>query len=580
MLTPATPLFSRQTVPSRVRLSLARAVARTPGRGLLPVLTLAAVLMAGCARPPRYKLERVVPGCFFHGVHGMDFDDADRLHAGSVIGQSIYRVEARTGQVDTVIGAPEGMADDLAFGPDGTVAWTGFLQGVVRARRGEGPIRELATGLVGINSIAFNAQGRLFATQVFIGDALYELDVQGQRPPRKILENVGGLNGFDFGPDGLLYGPLWFKGTVVKVDVDTGALTEVASGFRVPAAANFDSRGNLWVVDTARGEVVKVDVATGGKQVVARVRAAIDNLALDSRDRLFISNMADNGIYEVDTTTGQTRTVVEGRLSIPGGLALVEEQGREVLHVADLFAYRAVDARSGEVTDRARMFADVLDYPFSARAGARHVLLSSWFTGAVQKVERGSGRSVAVLHGFSAPHDVLELEDGSLLVAEQGTGRLLRVSGDEGHERTPVAESLGGPMGLALAGPASVYVTEVVAGRVSEVDLSTGQRRTVAEGLSGPEGLAVDARGDLIVAEVGRRRMVAVEPRSGRVRVLAENLPVGLPGFTGAPPGYIPTGVEVSRQGDIYFTSDLENAVYRLRPERGMERFVPEREGD
>jgi sugar lactone lactonase YvrE len=544
------------------------------------VLALVALLTAGCPSGPRYRLERVVPGSSFHGVNGLAFDDADRLYAGSVVGQSLYQVDARTGRVDTLIGAPEGMADDLDFGPDGTLAWTGFLQGVVRARQGDGPIRELATGLPGINSIAFDARGRLFATQVFLGDALYELDVQGQRPPRKILENVGGLNGFDFGPDGLLYGPLWFRGTVVKVDVDTGALTQVASGFQIPAAVNFDSRGNLWVVDTARGEVVKVDVTTGGKQVVARVRPSIDNLALDSRDRLFISNMADNGIYEVDTTTGQSRTVVEGRLAIPGGLALVEEQGREVLHVADVFAYRTVDARSGEVTDRARMQADVLEYPMSARASARHVLLSSWFSGTVQKVERASGRSVAMLHGFSAPHDALELEDGSLLVAELGTGRLLRVSGGEGQERTAVAEGLGGPMGLALAGPASVYVTEVVAGRVSEIDLATGQRRTVAEGLSGPEGLAVDARGDIIVAEVGQRRMVAVEPRSGRVRVLAEDLPVGLPGFPGVPPGYIPTGVEVSRQGDIYFTSDLENAVYRLRPERGLERFVPEREGD
>jgi sugar lactone lactonase YvrE len=532
------------------------------------VCLLALPLAVGCTHArQRYTLERVVAGSAFHGVHGLAFDREDRLYAGSVVGQSIYTVDTQSGQVRTEVGAPEGMADDLDFGPEGTLAWTGFLQGVVRARGADGSIRELATGLPGINSIAFNASGRLFATQVFLGDALYELDPAGSRPARKILEGMGGLNGFDFGPDGWLYGPLWFKGTVAKVNVDTGELVQVASGFGIPAAANFDSRGNLWVVDTARGEVVKVDVATGGKQVVARVRTSIDNLALDSRDRLFISNMADNGVYEIDTTTGQARTVVEGRLAMPGGLALVEEGGREVLHVADLFAYRTVQPASGEVRDVARMQADVLEYPFSARAGRNHVLLSSWFSGSVQKVERSTGRSVAMLHGFQAPHDALELEDGSLLVAELGTGRLLRVSGEQGQERTVVAEGLGAPVGLAMAGEGSVYVTEVAAGRLSQVDLATGERRTVAEGLSGPEGLDVGVGGEVIVAEVGRRRLVAVDPRSGQVRVLAEELPVGLPGFAGAPPSYVPTGVAVSRQGSIYFTSDVENALYRLRPE-------------
>ncbi|HBT06597.1 MAG TPA: hypothetical protein DEB22_09265, partial [Alcanivorax sp.] len=63
---------------------------------------------------------------------------------------------------------------------------------------------------------------RLFATQVFMGDALYEIDRSGEQPPRKIIEGMGGLNGFEFGPDGHLYGPLWFKGEVVRVNVESG----------------------------------------------------------------------------------------------------------------------------------------------------------------------------------------------------------------------------------------------------------------------------------------------------------------------------------------------------------------------
>ena len=48
-----------------------------------------------------------------------------------------------------------------------------------------------------------------------------------------IMEKMGGLNGFQFGPDDLLYGPLQFKGQVVKVDVDKAELTVVVDGFKV-----------------------------------------------------------------------------------------------------------------------------------------------------------------------------------------------------------------------------------------------------------------------------------------------------------------------------------------------------------
>ena len=78
---------------------------------------------------------------------------------------------------------------------------------------------------------------------MFLGDALYEIDVEGVKPPRMITEKMGGLNGFEFGPDDKLYGPLWFKGQVAKVDVDKAELTVVADGFKIPAAVNFRFQG-------------------------------------------------------------------------------------------------------------------------------------------------------------------------------------------------------------------------------------------------------------------------------------------------------------------------------------------------
>ncbi len=300
------------------RLALCAAVAATvvlaPGVG---------------ASAQTYEVIPLVPGSAFHGVHGLGIDKAGRLFAGSVAGAALYEVDRNNGTAKIAIPSPEGMADDIAFAPDGTMAWTGFLTGDLYARKGDGPIKKLASGLPGINSLAYRNDGRLYATQVFLGDALYEIDVEGVKPPRMIMEKMGGLNGFEFGPDDKLYGPLWFKGQVAKVDVDKAELTVVADGFKIPAAVNFDSKGNLWVVDTALGQLVRVDPKTGA-----------------------------------------AKQVISGKLALPGGIGAVSGGTKDTIYVADVFAYRTVDGATGEVSEPARMPAAgvTLEYPMSATA--------------------------------------------------------------------------------------------------------------------------------------------------------------------------------------------------------------------
>lgn len=528
---------------------------------------LAAALVMGSTvgQAAEYKRELLVPGSNFHGVHGITAGDDGTLYVGSVVGAATYSVDPKSGDVQTFIGSPQGMADDLEFGPDGTLAYTSFLAGIVHARRPDGTIEVLAEGLPGINSTAWTDDGRLFATQVFLGDALYEIDPKGAAPARKIMEGMGGLNGFDFGPDGLLYGPLWFKGQVVKVNVDTAEMTVVADGFKIPAAANFDSKGNLYVVDTALGQVIRVDPKTGDKTIVAEVPNAIDNLAFDAEDNLYITNMADNGVYRIDTTTGAATTLTEGELAMPGGLAVWSENGKDTIYVADLFAYRGVDAGTGKVTDFLRMQADHLEYPFSARANKDHVILSSWFTGTVQKVDRVSGKSLSIWHNFAAPHDALELPDGKLVVAELGSGQLTLASGDKPEDRRAIATELAGPLGLAWAGDNAVYVTEL-SGVLSRISLDTGEKSVIAEGLALPEGIDVDDKGMIVVAEAAKQQVVMIDPKTGEKKVIASGLPIGLPGIEGIPPSNIPTGVAAGSNGVIYVSSDLENAIYKLTP--------------
>jgi sugar lactone lactonase YvrE len=511
-----------------------------------------------------YEVTKLVPGSAFHGVHGLGIDKAGRLFAGSVAGAALYEVDRNNGTTKIAIPAPEGMADDIAFAPDGTMAWTGFLTGDLYSRKGDGPIKKLASGLPGINSLAYRKDGRLYATTVFLGDTLYEIDVEGVKPPRMIMEKMGGLNGFEFGPDDMLYGPLWFKGQVAKVDVDKPELTVVADGFKIPAAVNFDSKGNLWVVDAALGQLVRVDPKTGAKRMVAQLKPSLDNLAIDDKDRIFVSNMADNGIQEVDPETGAAKQLTIGKLALPGGIAVVSDGAKDTIYVADLFAYRTVNGATGEVSEPARMHADgvTLEYPMSATAKGDEVILSSWFTGTVQVIDRESGKTREMMHDFKAPHDAIRLADGSILVNELGSKSLIRASGEHGKDRNVLIGGLEGPVGLVGGPKGDVYVAEAFAGQVSKVE-SNGEKTVVAKDLKMPQGIALAGDGKLIVAEVGAKRIVQIDPKSGNVTEIAGNLPIGLP--AAVPGGLpVPTGVGVGASGTIYFSSNIENAIYKV----------------
>jgi outer membrane protein assembly factor BamB len=512
-----------------------------------------------------YEVIPLVPGSAFHGVHGLGIDKAGRLFAGSVAGAALYEVDRNNGTAKIAIPSPEGMADDIALAPDGTMAWTGFLTGDLYARKGDGPIKKLASGLPGINSLAYRKDGRLYATQVFLGDALYEIDVEGVKPPRMIMEKMGGLNGFEFGPDDKLYGPLWFKGQVAKVDVDKAELTVVADGFKIPAAVNFDSKGNLWVVDTALGQLVRVDPKTGAKKMVAQLKPSLDNLAIDDKDRIFVSNMADNGIQEVDAETGAAKQVISGKLALPGGIGVVSDGAKDTIYVADVFAYRTVDGATGEVSEPARMHAAgvTLEYPMSATARGDEVILSSWFTGTVQVIERKTGATREMMHDFKAPHDAVRLADGSILVSELGSKSLIRASGEHGKDRNVLIGGLEGPVGLVGGAKGDVYVTEAFAGQLSRVG-SNGEKTVIAKDLKMPEGIALAPDGKLIVAEVGAKRIVEIDPQTGKLTEIAGNLPIGLAGAPGGLPTNIPTGVGVGASGTIYFSSDIENAIYKV----------------
>lgn len=529
--------------------------------GVLASLLMTTASLAQNYGPPQL----IVAPSNFKGVHGLAVDKQGRLLAGSVVGMSITQVDVKTGKGTILVDAPQGQADDIAIGPKGEMAWTSFLQGVVRIRDNDSsPIRVIAKDLPGINSLAFDQQsGKLYASQVFLGDALWEIDVSAVLPPRLIKKDLGGFNGFEVGADGWIVAPLWFKGQIVKLNPVDGAMKIVNSEFKVPAAANYDSKGNIWAIDTKTGGLFRINAGDGKRTLVAQLETGLDNLALDKNDNIYVSNMVDNGVQLVNPATGNVTQITKGGMAAPGGLKLSEDG--KTLYVAHLFGLRAVDTASGKLSDIARMHGDPIEYPFAVNLSKDHYVMSSWFTSTVQLLNRKDKSTKAMAHGLAAPMDAIELADGRVLVLELAAGALTQLSGADLHDKKQVLTGLQGPTQMIMGKDGGLYITEL-SGRLIRVDTANWSQKTIAEGLAAPEGLAQAPSGKFIVAEAAKRQLTEVDPANGNKRVIASDLPIGFEAGPGLPPPYLTTGVAVAADGTVYFSADRDNGIYKIKP--------------
>ena len=91
----------------------------------------------------------------------------------------------------------------------------------------------------------------------------------------------------------------------------------------MPAAANLDDKGNLWVVDQKAGELSRVELATGRKTVAKTLKPALDNLAIAPEGTIYVSNMADNSIEAFDPATGELRLLTGGKLPMALGVPVM-----------------------------------------------------------------------------------------------------------------------------------------------------------------------------------------------------------------------------------------------------------------
>jgi len=514
-----------------------------------------------------YSIEELVAGSEFCGVHGLGIDNKDKLYAGSVVGRRVYSVDIETGKASVLVGPSKGMADDMEFLSDGTLVWTSISQNAVRAKSPDGEVRDLAAPLVSVNSIALReSDGRLFVAQVFGADGLWEIDSKGEKPPRNILKNIGGLNGFDIGPDGMIYGPLWFKKQIVKINPDTGELTVIADGFHTPAAANFDSKWNLYVLDTGTGEVILVDYKTGEKSLFVQLKTSLDNLAVDSQDRIYVSNMADNSIVRIDSANKKISTIVAGGLSCPNMLSAAGFFGHaseldDSIYVADIFALRKINGATGEITDISRAHDQNATSGYTSVVAAGRDRFYTISSGAIQTLDRKTNKVINSWRGIRGIQNLVELANGDLLVLHGRGSQLTRLSKDNFDDTTRIEHSLENIAGLAVTGEDIAYLTVAESNNIYRMNLRDGDIKILAENLAQPHSIALTSDGQLAVIENGNQQLRLINTETRDSKVIVTDIPLGRFG-DGASSESL--GLAAGKDGKLYILSDKENSIYRV----------------
>ena len=293
-------------------------------------------------------VEILIPGSVIQAVEGIDIGPDGMIYGTSIHSRRVYRIDPVSGLVTIAVESPYGESDDVAVGPkgspvEGVLAWTAQHTGEIRIQRPGGMPIVLMPDVPRVNPIAFTPDGRLFTAQSQFtavpgaDNALWELDVIGNKPPRLVAKNKGRLNGFGFGPDGRLYSPHFGTNELFAIDVDTGTFTVIAEGVGTTAAVKPDADGNLWNVDYMTGDLWLTDIKTGESKIFANFPPPLDNLAIAKDGTIYLASLADSAILGFNPKTGERWDVTLGSFTVPLGLSITTFNGKESILAADPF---------------------------------------------------------------------------------------------------------------------------------------------------------------------------------------------------------------------------------------------------
>lgn len=557
---------------------------------MLIVLLVGALLLSACAPVQRFAgvpvqpavPEVLVPGAPIQGAWGLEIGPDGNLYVASYLGRAIVALNPDTGEIVQRFGRAEQveLPVALAFGPDASLYWTSFPgMGVQVGRIAPGGATERVSSLpMGDWPIFFSPDGRLFVGQVFFSDGLYELDPEFNSAPRRMRTPLHNIGAYAFGPDGLTYACDFDNNRVLRFDLlnEDFATEVVVDAVTLPFALAFDAAGQLLLAysPSPSGDVIsRVDLDTGALATVLTTTTGINDLVVDSQGQVYFSDVTDGAIYKL-LTDGTVYTLSPGGLTAPGGIAVMPRADGESVYVAGFHQMREYDGATGELLRHEWANGPYPDAtittPHAVAPFGNALLLGSWWNRNIQLWDPVEHKQIRLIEGIDpGPSDMVDFE-GAILFTMVGGAQLLRI--DPAQDDAPTLASpwyFDNPIGLA-AKDGDLYVGEFTAGRVSQVAAAgefLDKPVVVAKGLAGPEGMDFAPDGRLLVVETKAGRLTAIDLASGEMTTVAEGFGFATDAPMGMPRQWLLNDVAVGPSGAIYVTGDDPAALYRLAPE-------------
>jgi sugar lactone lactonase YvrE len=504
-----------------------------------------------------YKPVRLVDDTIFAGCNGAVIGLDGALYVVHTGDGSTSRIDLKTLKVTTFVAANGGVfiSDDIAIDDHGNFFITGTTPLVAEVYRvDKNGIKTVIAkdGLLAPNGIRYNFRtGRLFTSECFQANRVFELDPNGVNPPKLLVpaNTIAVPEGFDFDPytDDLII-PDMGTGKILRVHPDTGAISTIAEGFASPIALKVGPDRMIYFPELG-GAVYRLSLDGTKSEKLAQLPPGLDNLAITPEGHLYITSYWDATVYKVATDgTGKYATLFPKGPNTIGGI--IFKNGKVL--ISDEIMIRTLEKHKYTPTKLNAWATSGMPLPLGLANGPGDwVFWPDCVDNAVAIGNPSTGEFQAIAGGLNRPMAVLMNENGSkLYIAEYGGGQITELSLSN-YSTQVLTAGLEGPLALVIIGN-TLYVAEAKVGRISKVDLASSKKEVFMTGLGKLGALADDGAGNLLALDDTSGKLFRIDPKNLKVSIIAEDLPTANVTIGSYPVVEFPYPMTVSPEGDIY----------------------------
>jgi sugar lactone lactonase YvrE len=480
------------------------------------------------------------------------------VHTGNGM---VTRIDLKTMKAAPAVAPYAGLfiTDDISADDKGNLYITGTtpLVGEVYRISPNGMKKVIVSGLTAPNGIQYNPRtGRLFVTECFQANRVFEIDPTGVKKPRLMIkENVIPVPegfGFDLDTNDLIV-PDMGTGKILRIQPDTAEITTIAEKFVTPVALKVGPDNMAYIVELVTGGVYRLSLDGQKREKLAQIMPGLDNLAITPQGRLFVTSYWDATIFEVATDgSGKYKSLFPMGPNQLAGIALAGDK----VWVADQIMIRSLENGKYVKTKLNAYTTHSMPLPLGLTAGpADQLVWPDCVDGAVAIGNPITGEFKPVAGELNQPMAALTDPSGTrLYVAEYGNGQITEVNLTDGAKKV-VTDGLAGPIALTMV-DGMLYVAETKAGRISRIDPATGDKYVFCVGVAGkPNAIGNDGNGNLLFLDGAGQKLFRLNTRNMSLTLVAADLPVGYSAIGSYPPTEFPWPMAVGSTGDIYLAT-------------------------